>query len=64
MGKLGVGRWTYDMWNVNNGWMKPRESPKKQTNTHYPLDSMILAPDHVNGVRRSRENEVMDHGNT
>ena len=42
-------------------WMdEPRESPKWQTNTHYPPDSIILATDHVNGVRRSWANEVMD----
>ena len=39
---------------------EPKESPKRQTNTHYPPNSMILAPDHVNGVRMSRANEVMD----
>ena len=43
-----------------NEWMKPRESPKRQTNIDYPLDSVIVALDHVNGVRRSRENEEMD----
>ena len=41
-------------------WVKPRESPKRQTNTNYPPDSVTLAPDHVNGARRSRANEVMD----
>ena len=40
--------------------MKPMESPKRQTNTDYPPDSVTLAPDHVNGARRSRANEVMD----
>ena len=59
-GENGIGGWTYNMWKVNNGWMKPRESPKRQTNTHYPLDSVILAPDHVNGARRSWANEVMN----
>ena len=44
----------------NDEWMKPRESPKKQTNTDYPPDSRTLAPDHVNGARRSKANEVMD----
>ena len=44
----------------NDGWMKPKESPKRQTNTYYPPDLVTLAPDHVNGVRRSRANEVMD----
>ena len=49
------------MWKVNNDkWMKPKESPKRQTNTEHSPDSITLAPDHVNGVRRSRENEVID----
>ena len=33
---------------------------KRQINTHYPLDLVSLATDHVNGVRRSRENKIMD----
>ena len=42
-------------------WMdEPKESPKRQTNTHYPPNSVILAPNHVNGVRMSRASEVMD----
>ena len=42
-------------------WMDElEERPKRHTNTYYPPDSVILVPDHVNGVRRSRENEVMD----
>lgn len=42
-------------------WMdEPKESPKGKTNTHYPFDSVILAPNHVNRVRRSWENQVMD----
>ena len=40
--------------------MRSRESPKRKTNTDNPLDSVILELDHVNGVRRSRDNEVMD----
>ena len=40
--------------------MKPRESPKRKTNTYYPPDSVTLALEHVNGVRRSREIKVMD----
>ena len=43
----------------NDGWMKPRESPKGKMNTDYPPNSITLEPDHVNGVRRSRANEVM-----
>ena len=43
-----------------NGWMKLRESTKRQINTYYPPDSVSLATDHINGLRRSRENEVMD----
>ena len=38
---------------------KPKENPKKQTNTHYAPDSVILVPDHANGARRSWANEVM-----
>ena len=33
---------------------EPKESPKRQTDTHYPPDLVILALDHVNGVRMSR----------
>ena len=33
---------------------------ESQINTRYPPDSVSLATNHVNGVRRSRENEVMD----
>ena len=36
------------------------DEPKRQTNTYYPPDSVILVPDHVNGVRKSWANEVMD----
>ena len=43
-----------------NGWMKPRESPKSKINTYYLPDSVSLAIDHVNGVRRSRVDKVMD----
>jgi hypothetical protein len=39
---------------------EPRERPKRQTNTYYPTNSVILVPDHVNGVRKSWANEVMD----
>ena len=45
---------------LNDGWMRPKESPKRKTNIYYPPYSVTLALDHVNGVRRSRENEVMD----
>ena len=42
-------------------WMdEPKERPKKSTNTYYPPDLVILVPGHVNGVRRSWANEVMD----
>ena len=42
-------------------WMDEiREKPKRQTNTNYILDLVILVPDHVNGVRKSWENGVMD----
>ena len=44
----------------NYVWMMPKESPKRKTNTNYPPDSVTLEPDHINGVRRSRDNEVMD----
>ena len=57
---MGVGGWIYNRWRVKNGWMKPKESPKRQINNHYPSDLISLATDHVNGVRRSRENKVMD----
>ena len=40
--------------------MRPTESPKRQINTCYPPDLVSLATDHVNGVRKSRANEVMD----
>ena len=40
--------------------IKPRESPKRQIDTYYPPDSVILAPDHVNGTKRSRAIKVMD----
>ena len=33
----------------NDGWMKPRESPKRQINTYYPPDSITLALDDVLG---------------
>jgi hypothetical protein len=46
----------------NEEWMKPRESPKRKTNTDYPLDSVTLEQDHVNGARRSRANEIIDQG--
>ena len=36
------------------------ESPKRKINTHYPPNSISLATDRVNGVRKSRDNEVMD----
>ena len=39
---------------------EPKETPKRQSNTNYPPDSVILVLDHVNGVRRSWANEVMD----
>ena len=39
---------------------EPRERPKRQTNTYYPLGSVILVPDHVNGVRKSWGNELME----
>ena len=42
-------------------WMdESKERPKRQTNTYYPPDSVILVLDHVNGVRKSRANGVMD----
>ena len=42
-------------------WMDElREKPKRQTNTNYPLDSVILVPYHVNGARKSWANGVMD----
>ena len=57
----GVGGWTTkQMEGQHDEWMKPIESPKGQTNIDYPLDSVTLALDHVNGARRSRANEVMD----
>jgi hypothetical protein len=40
--------------------MKPKENPKRQIDTYNPLDSVTQEPNHVNGLRRSRENEVMD----
>ena len=40
--------------------MRSRESPKRQTDTDYPPDSVTLALDHVNGVRRSRANKIID----
>ena len=42
-------------------WMdEPKEGPKMQTNTYYPPESVIMVPDHVNRVRRSWANVVMD----
>jgi hypothetical protein len=36
------------------------ESTKRETNTSYPPNLVTLAPNHVNGARRSRGNEVKD----
>ena len=41
-------------------WMRPIESPKRQTNADYPPNSITLALDHVNVVRMLRAIEVMD----
>ena len=60
LGERGRGRWKHNRLKSKNGMDEPRESPKRNTNTHFPPDSVILAPNHVNGVRRSWENEVMD----
>ena len=57
---MGVGGWTHNRWRVKNGWMKPKESPKRQINSYYLPDSVSLAIDHVNGVRKSRADKVMD----
>ena len=47
--------------NVRPKWMdEPKERPKRQTNTYYPPDSVIVVPDRVNGVRKSWANEVID----
>lgn len=40
--------------------MNTREIPKRQTKTYYPLNSVTLTLDHVNGVISSSENEIMD----
>ena len=46
--------------NGRSKWMdEARETPKRQANTYYPPDSVILVSDHVDGVRKSWENEVM-----
>lgn len=52
------GGHTTDGGSQMDGW--GLECPKRKINTHYPPDSVSLATDHVNGVRKSRENEVMD----
>ena len=59
LGEKVRGRWAHNRWKAENGMDEPKESLKRQTDTHYPPDSVILGSDHVNGVRRSWANEVM-----
>ena len=40
--------------------MRPRESPQRKIETDYPPNSVILAYDHVNGVRSLKANKVID----
>ena len=53
--------WTYDKWRVNDAWMNPKEIHKSKIKTYYPLESVILTLDHVNGVKGLGENKVMDN---
>ena len=51
--------WSYNRWKAN--WMDGvREKPERQTNTNCPPDLVVLVPVHVNGVRKSCANRVMD----